>query len=564
MGIKLLSTTRTVGDILPLSLQDGGELDSQVIDANSLPSGGGVGSTFVFRPGAVGPQPANVFTSWAALQLAYQAVSGSKWIQLDNTFGAITIPVGTWSLDDGTITPSNAAPQPGIVTMTWSAGAVFTSSHTTFESVKVVASATITTVGAGGDVIIKLDKLASIVGSGGEVSVPLIVKDGGTMTIQGYGGSILGDGSNNIVDALTTGIVSVELCNGSQALDHWLIGAGTASAFALADATSFASQVTDGALVPTFDQFVDGASFVFRPGGTAGGNVFVTWKALYSAAVLVTKGSITVLVDDSLAAAHITAGAYNFDNWTFLGEQGSASFTLHVDVGVTITSSSITIGNGLLLLNDATVTPWVPTTFFELTIEPTSAVQCSGAAAPFLAVTNAGASGGQLDMVLAASLGDGTHNVITVGAARTLFVVGSVTGAGVLAHAFAGLGTVSINRSADMPVSPVQDVTNLVFTGTTRVRTLTTGTFTAIFGEQVIFDTTGGAIDYQLEANPAQGDAHAFMWKAGTTPPTIDGNGKQVASWSALNQSSAGTQVINILGGNGRLQYDGTQWWWMS
>jgi hypothetical protein len=54
------------------------------------------------------------------------------------------------------------------------------------------------------------------------------------------------------------------------------------------------------------------------------------------------------------------------------------------------------------------------------------------------------------------------------------------------------------------------------------------------------------------------------MWKSGAIPPVINGNGKLVASWTGKNQSSAATQVIDVLGDGGTLEYDGTQWWWMS
>jgi len=52
----------------------------------------GAGPTFVFQPG--GAAGANVFTSWSSLMTALSAVSGPKWVEFDNRFGAVVIPAG--------------------------------------------------------------------------------------------------------------------------------------------------------------------------------------------------------------------------------------------------------------------------------------------------------------------------------------------------------------------------------------------------------------------------------------------------------------------------------------
>lgn len=66
----------------------------------SLFGGGGGGSqtTFVYRPGGVAG--GNVYTSWAALYAALNAVDGPCVVQLDNSAGAVLIPAGTYDLLD--------------------------------------------------------------------------------------------------------------------------------------------------------------------------------------------------------------------------------------------------------------------------------------------------------------------------------------------------------------------------------------------------------------------------------------------------------------------------------
>lgn len=55
---------------------------------------------FVFQPGGVPLD--NVYDDWATLVAAMSAISGPKLLQFDNSFSAILIPTGTWSVDDVT------------------------------------------------------------------------------------------------------------------------------------------------------------------------------------------------------------------------------------------------------------------------------------------------------------------------------------------------------------------------------------------------------------------------------------------------------------------------------
>ena len=55
---------------------------------------------FVFQPGGVPLD--NVYDDWATLVAAMSVISGPKLLQFDNSFSSITIPTGTWSVDDVT------------------------------------------------------------------------------------------------------------------------------------------------------------------------------------------------------------------------------------------------------------------------------------------------------------------------------------------------------------------------------------------------------------------------------------------------------------------------------
>lgn len=58
--------------------------------------------------------------------------------------------------------------------------------------------------------------------------------------------------------------------------------------------------------------------FVYEEGGVAGGNVYTTWSALYTAASAV-AGVKIVRVSDASGVPEISAGAYDFGDWIFVG-----------------------------------------------------------------------------------------------------------------------------------------------------------------------------------------------------------------------------------------------------
>lgn len=60
------------------------------------------------------------------------------------------------------------------------------------------------------------------------------------------------------------------------------------------------------------------SAFVYRPGGVAGGNVFVTWESLVTALATV-QGPKTVEIDPRLAAAEVPPGTWLLDDVTLYG-----------------------------------------------------------------------------------------------------------------------------------------------------------------------------------------------------------------------------------------------------
>jgi hypothetical protein len=58
-------------------------------------------------------------------------------------------------------------------------------------------------------------------------------------------------------------------------------------------------------------------TFLFTPGMTGVGNAYTTLSDLM-AAVAAHSGPKTIIIDDSLAPAHVTAGEWNLDGCTFI------------------------------------------------------------------------------------------------------------------------------------------------------------------------------------------------------------------------------------------------------
>lgn len=84
---------------------------------------GALGPVLVYRPGGV--TAGNVYATWPALMAAVLARPGHKWIEIDTSLGAASVPAGAWNLDDVTLVPRVPAVI-GATTLTFEQGATIT------------------------------------------------------------------------------------------------------------------------------------------------------------------------------------------------------------------------------------------------------------------------------------------------------------------------------------------------------------------------------------------------------------------------------------------------------
>jgi len=186
-------------------------------------------------------------------------------------------------------------------------------------------------------------------------------------------------------------------------------------------------------------------SVVFRPGDASGAdNVFTSWGALVAATAGI-EGGVRVTVDDTLGACNVPAGTYAVDNWILSGVTNpldSAGFsTLTLADGVHFTATRLDVE---LLTVEGT---WTSTVLAVPLLGELWLFLAKGAqilalgASPFVSTPSSGFTDVFLDQ--AASLGDGTHFVVTtgVGSANNCFVIlnngstltqDSVSGTGVI------------------------------------------------------------------------------------------------------------------------------------
>jgi len=155
------------------------------------------------------------------------------------------------------------------------------------------------------------------------------------------------------------------------------------------------------------------ATFVLRPGGTAGGNVYTDWASLYAAFSQV-QGPRWVWIDGSLGVPLVPAGTYNVDNTVF-GTYGSgpplfANGTLNFESGATFTFTSMTI-EGNLTMQSASSAPIVQMTNGSAIIMSDG---CELAGSPAAAFANV-PDGNQAQIYVQGNsqLGDGTNPALS-------------------------------------------------------------------------------------------------------------------------------------------------------
>jgi hypothetical protein len=136
---------------------------------------------------------------------------------------------------------------------------------------------------------------------------------------------------------------------------------------------------TDGAL----------GSFVWKPGGVAGGNTFTSWATL-AAAVMATQGLTTILVDTSLGAAVIPVGVWNFGPEQRIDLEGSGFPVVTMADGASV-SGLLRLANMELVTSGSVISPihiTTAATFVVLTLDNVSIV--NGGAASAITVDGVG------------------------------------------------------------------------------------------------------------------------------------------------------------------------------
>lgn len=131
-------------------------------------------------------------------------------------------------------------------------------------------------------------------------------------------------------------------------------------------------------------------TFVFRPGGVAGGNIYTDWNALY-AVMSAVEGPKWLEVDSSLAPAIVPAGAWDFSDVDLRGHLGDTSVPMELQFADGATATNLAHVTQVLTLTALGTTPVMTLTIpgqYVLLLREGSVIQASGTA-PFFDVAGA-------------------------------------------------------------------------------------------------------------------------------------------------------------------------------
>jgi hypothetical protein len=183
-------------------------------------------------------------------------------------------------------------------------------------------------------------------------------------------------------------------------------------------------------------------TFVFRPGGVAGANVYTSWPAMMAAVGRV-AGPKWIEIDATHATADVPAGTWNVDDCTIQGFSNTFP-TLTFVSGAQLAFDYVVVSN--VQLGSASSTPIANITspFVEIVLQQGG--QLSGSpAAPFVEVQN----GGSLAVLSSdGTIGDGTNVAIATEAGGTTFLAMFVNSE-LAAGALGGPVPASVNITSD-------------------------------------------------------------------------------------------------------------------
>ena len=207
------------------------------------------------------------------------------------------------------------------------------------------------------------------------------------------------------------------------------------------------------------DQPAGASSFLFQPGGVAGGNVFTDWPSLY-AAVNAVEGLRWVAVDDSIANAVVPAGAYNLAGWILLGSPQPSVRTgdfvvLTFQTGATITQCWAMVGLWLGIASTSTAPVLAATVARETVyLDQNASLYCEAGAAPFIHCTDVTTV--SIYLGAGVSIGDGTNAVLEVDTGVHAFIELPTIAAGISANALTGTGEVDTFGDPGAQISTTQ------------------------------------------------------------------------------------------------------------
>lgn len=268
------------GWALPAVDEEEGEADygtndrhwDEVWQAVTTDMRGSLTHVLTFQPG--GTAEGNTFTDWSLLMVAFGETSGEIAIVVDDTFGSVIIPTGAWDLESRGSVVGISSTQTSLqiatggliaspreiwhinasADATYQGGFLVADHCHVYDSVLTTtdASYSIMQVNTGGQVWLHGSNVTN--GVGGASSV--LTRGGGAGTAYLYL-----EGYSSIEDDTLGGTLNwdIYLDSVSTATNIQTNCSGTVTIYAPSSGTS---------------------TFVFQPGGTAGGNVYTDWSLL--------------------------------------------------------------------------------------------------------------------------------------------------------------------------------------------------------------------------------------------------------------------------------------------
>jgi hypothetical protein len=467
--------------------------------------GGGAGfaTSYVWRPGGVAAP--GVYTTWPTLVAAFAGVdpAARKIVAVDDSIAAAHITTGAWANCDNVefVSGGADATTTAIATVIVDQGASLSGvvAHLAFSNINCTYAATsgaFITTAAAQNFLLDLSGCSlsgSNLGGNGLVSAgagSVTAVRARLSSLQGqlFAGTATSTWVGSITDLTTLSASVVNMTAG-------------ATVFVIADGSSVISAAQSPA--PTITIEDPTPSVVFRPGGVAGGNVYTTWASMM-ADLAQFQGPKDIYVDDSLAAAHVTAGAWNLDLCTLIGNFNSPTETLIFDVGATITATQWWIRNGLVCQSVSTAAVWTTTGAFSIVyLDGGSNIQSAAApAVPF--ITSGSTTETVVTLTSDSFLGDGTHAVLNVPAGKPTFVnlfsgstldAAASTGAGTRQASYDSSSTVSDTTFAlnYLPTANLVTVSGNTGTGTHTVTTTTGNISKKKTGKVNVYGSCAGA-----------------------------------------------------------------------